>query len=397
MRRNLRTKLFLWSIAGVAVVPFTVFALRGHGESSQAAPGGGTHVVFAYNELGMHCMNQDFSELCILPPYNVLRAQVIQRGGEPHIVTSGVSIKFSIPSNTHSIDKTNFWAFDQPLFGVNLAPNIGLTGNGMSGGMTPNPRGDWEVTGIPITPLDDSGRENPFPLASVIVRSGGGGVIAQTQAVVPVSWEISCNICHNSPGISTETDILRKHDSHNGTDLEHSKPVLCASCHADNALGTSGQPGVKNLSRAMHSFHAPVMAQANLDVDCYACHPGQRTQCQRDVHYAAGMRCGDCHGTMADVGAAGRNPWVDEPRCGNCHHVAGHQYEQAGVLYKNAKGHSGVQCMACHGSTHAIGAAVTDTDNVQAIELQGHAGVINTCIVCHTQQPGESFFHKVDD
>ena len=36
-------------------------------------------VVLGYNELGMHCMNQDFSELMILPPYNTLHAQVIDR------------------------------------------------------------------------------------------------------------------------------------------------------------------------------------------------------------------------------------------------------------------------------------------------------------------------------
>ena len=48
-------------------------------------------VVLGYNELGMHCMNQDFSEMCILPPYNTLKAQVIyRRGEEPRIVTSGV-------------------------------------------------------------------------------------------------------------------------------------------------------------------------------------------------------------------------------------------------------------------------------------------------------------------
>ena len=30
------------------------------------------YVVFAWNDLGMHCMNRDFSELMVLPPFNVL-------------------------------------------------------------------------------------------------------------------------------------------------------------------------------------------------------------------------------------------------------------------------------------------------------------------------------------
>ena len=27
-------------------------------------------VVFGYNDLGMHCMNSDFSEIMVLPPFN---------------------------------------------------------------------------------------------------------------------------------------------------------------------------------------------------------------------------------------------------------------------------------------------------------------------------------------
>ena len=30
----------------------------------------GDMVVLGYNDLGMHCMNQDFSEFMILPPFN---------------------------------------------------------------------------------------------------------------------------------------------------------------------------------------------------------------------------------------------------------------------------------------------------------------------------------------
>ena len=77
----------------------------------QAAPALGNYIVVAYNELGMHCMNQDFSELMILPPFNTLRAQVIRRGGSPEIMGSDVQVRFNIPGNTHSADKTNFWTF----------------------------------------------------------------------------------------------------------------------------------------------------------------------------------------------------------------------------------------------------------------------------------------------
>ncbi len=54
-------------------------------------------------------MNQDFSQLCILPPFNNLHAQVIdRRGEEPRIASSGISVLYSIPGNTTSITKTEF-------------------------------------------------------------------------------------------------------------------------------------------------------------------------------------------------------------------------------------------------------------------------------------------------
>ena len=114
-------------------------------------------VVLGYNDLGMHCMNQDFSQLCILPPFNNLHAQVIdRRGEEPRIASSGVSVLYSIPGNTISTTKTNFWSYAPALFGVDLPPNIGLTGNGLSGVMVPTGANDWVVTGIPVTPFDDN-------------------------------------------------------------------------------------------------------------------------------------------------------------------------------------------------------------------------------------------------
>jgi len=56
-----------------------------------------------------------------------------------------------------------------------------------------------------------------------------------------------------------------------------------------------------------------------------------------------------------------------------------------------------VKCITCHGSPHAIGPATTATDNLQAIRLQGHAGVINTCTTCHSTTPSDPFPHRGDD
>ncbi len=359
------------------------------------------YTVLGYNELGMHCMNQDFSEICILPPFNTLRAEVIDRSREePHIVEEGVTVRYSIPGNTTSSNKTNFWDFAPDLFGVNLPADVGLTGNTLVGTMVPTGNNDWNATGIPITPLNDRFENNPFPLSQITVQDKRGKTLAETVAVVPVSWEINCDLCHDTPGVSVATDILRKHDALHGTNLEFNKPVLCAGCHADPALGSAGAPNVSTFSHAMHGAHAGRMsALPDLQNKCYACHPGVQTECQRDVHLAADITCVDCHGDMAAVGDVNRIPWVDEPTCAQCHEQRKPQFdfEEPGKLFKESKGHGGIHCAACHGPQHATTPTVTAADNAQALLQQGRTGVINDCTVCHSRKPEDDFFHSRED
>lgn len=384
---------------------------QGGGQNGGGGINAGSYVVLGYNDLGMHCMNKDFSRLCILPPYNNLHAQVIRRGEEPHIVTQGVEVKYSIPSNTFSVGKTDFWQWAPRLFNVNLPPNIGLTGNGLAGNMQPTGNNDWSATGIPVTPVDDNGLLNAYPISNIQVVANGQPV-ASTHAVVPVSWEISCNLCHptNSGGApasdaDVEYDILRQHDRKHNTQLEVTarggQPILCAGCHADPALGTTGVPGVSSLSHAMHGSHAervrPLLAMGKNA--CYACHPGFQTNCQRDVHFARRVYCTQCHGDMNAVANPVRVPWVSQPTCGSCHaqRRPEFEFEEPGKLFKDSRGHGNVHCAACHGSPHAVGPAVTAQDNLQAMEQQGFAGPIAKCTVCHTSTPRERFEHKRDD
>jgi hypothetical protein len=357
-------------------------------------------VVLGYNDLGMHCMNEDFSELMILPPYNTLHAQIIERRSEePRIVQRGVTVTYDIPGNTTSSDKTNFWEYVEDLFGVAVPVDVGLAGLGMSGTMVPSGDNDWIAVGIPVTPRMDNGMLNPYPLAKIVVRESGDE-LATTQAVVPVSWEISCDLCHttdDADGVadaSVAMDILTDHDRMHLTTLADETPVACMDCHGQLPLGTSGTP---LLSHAIHSAHASRMSQVSLEVDCYACHPGIETKCLRDVHFTADITCVECHGDMTDVGDSNRAPWVDEPRCDDCHDRAEFEFEQPGTLYRNSKGHQGVHCAACHGSPHAITPTVVVADNVQAISVQGHPGTIDTCTVCHTRRPNDRFEHQYEE
>ncbi|MDR3689723.1 MAG: hypothetical protein P4L46_10125 [Fimbriimonas sp.] len=393
----MRRRTFLGAVLAfdVAIYAILISGCGGGGSSGSTPPvTKGSMVVFGYNDLGMHCMNQDFAELCILPPANTLRAQVIDRtsGEGPVITTSGIVVNYSIPGNTGSNTKTNFWQYAGALFGANLPTNIGLFGFGLSGTMQATANNDFWAHGVPLTPLTDATAIDPFQLGHISVTKAGIEV-ASTDAVVPVSWEIKCDNCHTTAGISVATDILRKHDTKHGTTLESQKPVLCAGCHADPALGAAGHVGVSTMSSAMHSSHATRMGGlTGIDI-CYSCHPGPQTQCLRDVHKSKGLTCLNCHVSMAAVGDPSRTPWKDEPKCGTCHAVAGHEYEQTGVLYRDSVGHNGVKCIACHGSPHAIGPSMNARDNVQAIALQGKAGTISKCTVCHTSTPGDAFNH----
>ena len=398
-------------------------------EQPQATDLVGQYKIIGWNDLGMHCMNESFANLAVLPPYNNLWAQVIRQGPTPEIVTSGVTVEYSIIDNTYSVGKTNFWQYAKQLFGADLAPNVGLTGATLAGQMH-IVNDHFAIEGVPLTPYRDSapqpGPQNwyPYQLAKLIAKDSiTGQVLAETITVAPVSTEMRCDTCHADgmrEGIRTgnvETNILTLHDKEENTNLMGSRPVLCATCHGSNALGAPGKPGIPNLSRAMHNRHAPggaaaaspLMAATQALIDsaglsdsanpsvspsavteegtnnCYLCHPGQQTQCLRDVMYAKGMTCINCHGGTADVAASNRRPWIDEPKCGTCH--ASQYAENTDKRYRDSVGHGGLYCEACHGSPHAILPSIEPNDNIQNIALQGHAGTLSDCTVCHATVP----------
>jgi hypothetical protein len=366
-----------------------------------ATAAGSNTVLLAWNDLGMHCYNRDFQDLAVLPPYNTLWAQVLRVGDPPQLVTSGVTIRYSFPDNTYSVGKTNFWTYAQALFDLPapLANNVGLTGKGLSG--TFDLAGDHFIAeGIPLTEFSDSAPTTPSPyqLALVIASdSTTGAELARTTVVAPVSTEMRCDNCHSdrgrgNEGIATgrvETNILTAHDEENGTHLMASRPVLCASCHASNALGTPGNGRVPNLSNAMHDKHSDEVPSTQ--AGCYNCHPGPQTLCLRDVmSQENGMTCTSCHGNMNAV-ASNPNPWLNEPRCDTCHDSG--EFQQNHALYRFSTQHGGLYCSACHDSPHAVAPSREANDALKFIALQGHNGPIDQCTVCHATTPTEAGPH----
>jgi hypothetical protein len=192
-----------------------------------------------------------------------------------------------------------------------------------------------------------------------------------------------------------------------------SKAILCASCHRSEALPGSGIGVIPPLTSSMHALHSKVMDPANgLSLDstdnrtsCYYCHPGKETKCLRGVMGRSvapsgelAIQCQSCHGQMSQVGSVNRTGWLDEPNCQACH--TGDAVTNSGQiryetvynsngtmrvpvnqrfatvantpatgfsLYRFSKGHGGLNCEACHNSTHAEFPSIDASDNIMSM------------------------------
>ena len=425
--------------------------------------------LFAWGELGMHCMDEDYATFSLLPPHNTLKAQLIVKGPSPRIVSEGVTVTYEALAkddgsiNTSSSNKSNFWQYADKLFpGVTLQNDVGLEGKATQN-TTPEAM-DYNASynlfvaeGIPTIPIDDAGNEDEYPLVKVVAKNKNGTVLAETVTTLAVSSEMSCAKCHTD-NASVRMDVLIKHDhlhpnavrDHNATlqakgyvydtaglapTAQGGTPILCAACHASNALPGTGIAGIKPLTEAIHHAHvskklpgeSKTLNDSRNRNACYACHPGESTKCLRgamghavDENGTSLIQCQSCHGTMEVVARHSRQGWIDEPKCQACHQQ-GQRYTTAVTdmnagtlrsaldlrfgtekipdsnetkLYKHSLGHGGVACSACHGSQHAIYPSTVEDENRQSIDHQGYKGTIRECGVCHANKVPTTTFDK---
>ena len=478
----------------ILTIPKLSALLCGLALTSSAA----SSVLLGWNNLGMHCMDSDYSVMSILPSYNTIEAQLIVNGvlvtnGTGYTVTYQAIADPSGSINSTSVGKGNFYTYTPFLYGT-LVADMGLLGWAMPGaantpqlmmfevtnhpaaGVTPTV--NWfRAEGIPITPYDDTLKKNSYPMMRLLARDSANNIIATNDIVLPVSDEMDCRACHASgsgpaaqpaagwvsdpnPERDYRLNLLRLHDQQQSaqhpaafaaalaakgynagglypTVATDGKPVLCAACHLSEALQGSGLAGIPPLTASIHSLHAgvadpttelPLNSSANRQ-SCYRCHPGSTTKCLRGAMGSAvaadgsmEMQCQSCHGSMSVVGSTNRVGWFMEPNCQSCHTgTATHNNGQilytsafsdtngtarvavdqtfatssnapaAGLsLFRFSTGHGGLQCEACHGSTHAEFPTSHTNDNIRNIELQGHAGVMSECSVCHPTVPSTS-------
>jgi hypothetical protein len=424
--------------------------------------------VLASNDLGMHCADLDYQIFSILPPFNVVHAQVVLPGTattKPRLL-SDIEADVSYRATSSSVDpvgagsinttsnlssagaKSNFWAPvtlpsngtlgglayrllypDAILDSVPMPQDTGLPVPdpaklpqlaaaqqkmpsptnvpqkfarydttlpffaGFPFGTTVIGANWFSADGIPILPVDDAGRTNPYPLMRVQAVAAGANrttasnVKGSVDIVLPVASEADCRNCHNGTDgrasvfasvrtyangqqwpVATEAtapgpdkinnaakiNILRLHDAKWGAKyvtaanvqspcrsgaesscLDNRRAIQCSQCHYSPALdlaqvGPIDEPAV-GVNGRQQKRHASM---------------------SRVMH--------DNHGQYTDLfpamplpGGAGRTLQAAadalQQTCYQCH--PGKQTK----CLRGAMGGGGVVCQDCHGSMKQVG------------------------------------------
>ena len=430
--------------AAILLLGFITFSLR-----LQAVDGSWT--LLAWNNLGMHCMDSDYSIFSILPPYNVINAQLIDANGKLLRNPAGVTVTYEAvvdpdgSINSTSTGKTNFWDYAASFFGALLPVDAGLAGFNMPGlqnvpqAMAYDPAiGGFTADGVPITPFDNAGVKNFYPLFHLVARNTSGSILATTDVVLPVSDEMDCRSCHASDSSAAarpsagwvynpdaerdyRLNILLKHDEHIGnsalyrnaldtagyrqdglftTVTQGGTPILCARCHRSNALPGTGISGISPLTQVVHSLHATVTDPTNGQTlnsssnrtACYRCHPGSETRCLRgamgmsvDSGGSLAIQCQNCHGLMSAVGSASREGWLHEPACQSCH--TGTATQNSGqIRYTSALDSNGIPRIAAN-NTFATNANTPAAGLSLYRFSKGHGSL--QCSACHNSTHAE--------
>ncbi len=251
---------------------------------------------------------------------------------------------------------------------------------------------------------------------------------------------VQCSQCHYSPALDLTQAGPQDDPSNLVKGMQQTRHIsMSRAMHFHHGEFTDLFPALPPPIDNNGNIRSEDLTNDILEQTCYACHPGKRTRCLRGTMFDGGMVCQDCHGGMQQVGddfsasfptlpfPAGANldkrvPWASEPGCQACHtgdainNLAGtpgtvvsedglrllqawldtdpsaapiqavdQRFAEDQSLYRLSKGHGGIMCEGCHGTTHAIwpNPQPEANDNVTAKQLQGFRGTVTECTVCH--------------
>jgi len=302
-----------------------------------------------------------------LPPFNTLRAQIIERGTKPRILDdpSLIRVEYNVVENTDETLKADpyfaTWIEMSPKYGFPPAVNEdgriqGLTGATLDGEMhAKTGEGWWEVVGVPAFPdisrlstgaekiMDDPlfsddprKRRNPYLTGNVKVFDQlTNELLAETNTTVPVAFGGCCG-CHLQLTEDRDMDPtpensfklmgeLHERDSTiNIAEIDPDGdgkmgPVRCSVCHWDPAMGESTAPGgyvdsddnplptsQYSFSRVLHGWH--VQNDTVLQYD-----PEFATNCY-NCHPGNGLTCYRGHHTLKPSSTGVGDLW-----CTDCH------------------------------------------------------------------------------
>ena len=101
----------------------------GGGGGGGTPPTASNFTILAANDLGMHCADQDFRVFSILPPYNVMNAQVLRKGAEPQLMSpaDGIHVTYQAVASNYFEDLTD------PNRLPDLTDSITATGGNLPG------------------------------------------------------------------------------------------------------------------------------------------------------------------------------------------------------------------------------------------------------------------------
>lgn len=300
-----------------------------------------TYKVIARNDLGMHCACPTFAGFLLLPPYNTVRAQVIQMGSDPVVVSSGVTVSYSLAEETDASLQADAyfsqWITYAPMLFPGFKPVVngkvvGLTGKGITGTMDYDSQSQsYIAAGIPAYPVvtgnstkdimtDPLGGPNraPYLTANIVVKNTAGQTVATTSTTVPVAFG-GCCTCHlplaqqnGYPATAAGSfAYLGKMHGQNSSKIDFNYldptgrgvggPIRCSWCHWDPAMGEKAAPGLaavwpnfKILSGAGFTASDVKISKYSFSDVLHRFHSqSQKVLTQFDANIA--NNCYDCH------------------------------------------------------------------------------------------------------
>ncbi|MCU7836774.1 MAG: cadherin-like domain-containing protein [gamma proteobacterium symbiont of Taylorina sp.] len=406
--------------------------LVGSSVSEQAVSSTNNYQIFGTNDLGMHCGDFDTRISSILPPFNVLHAQVIQRGNEPKILgpDDNVVVRYSAASNANDpilsginssgngavlssvvnglVFKTNFWgvareAYD-PFYPAGILPVFYPPGENIQdlGLPMPNTERLWLGDGV-LTAEQQSmpGRFNPFnenvpqdfnlytidqpffinfPFGYTSYdvnwfEAAGVPITAFDDAGRENPWPLYRFQAHKDGSVIASTDVV----------LPISGEANCGFCH--NAVVDGGN-GV--ATEALGENVATVLDDPEYDLS---------VPLEVSKEYAADINLVRLHDLKHNTDLENNTPVV----CQSCHYTPALDLAQVGPSDANGRQQTNVRSMSNVMHRHHGGIKVADNDDgtisvaasggrdlfpvmpppVNRNSLMARNTLMDTCYQCH--------------